>query len=444
MNKDEDKWIKNLRDKMEDYSEPLPAGLWEQLEGDLAQPKVIPFWKRWSSVAAAAVLVLAVSSLVFWKFKTPVEGPANMQTLNLAEKGMNESLPQSVDVVSAGVDESKELLLAEADNHAEKGFMERVERRMRKAAGEVLAATITESYEAMAVAEGAEVADVVNVLNDEQESDPTEKSDKEEQQRNRLENDRQIWKRNASYLADTRKKKTAEQRIQLGVLAGGMPYASAKEFGGMSRFSSRYAAVSSKDYPMNSSGNKLTAYNKVLFNNQHDRAKTQVKHRLPISVAASVKWHFHKDWALETGLSYTYLQSELHSGSNLYLEDTQKLHYLGIPLKLHRNIWNNSILSLYASAGGMVEKCVSGTLESTYVADNDVHEKESVSLHVHRLQWSVAASVGAQVNFTRALSLFVEPGVAYYFDDRSKVETIRKEHPCNFDLRFGLRFELSK
>jgi len=44
------------------------------------------------------------------------------------------------------------------------------------------------------------------------------------------------------------------------------------------------------------------------------------------------------------------------------------------------------------------------------------------------------------VNFTKHLGLYAEPGIAYYFDDGSQIETIRKEHPFNFNLQFGLRF----
>ena len=43
---------------MEDYSEPLPDGLWDKLETELEEqnkPKVIPLWRRWQ--AAAAVLI---------------------------------------------------------------------------------------------------------------------------------------------------------------------------------------------------------------------------------------------------------------------------------------------------------------------------------------------------------------------------------------------------
>ena len=41
--KEKDKWIKNFRTRMEGYSEPAPADLWEQLEKELdTVPKVIP------------------------------------------------------------------------------------------------------------------------------------------------------------------------------------------------------------------------------------------------------------------------------------------------------------------------------------------------------------------------------------------------------------------
>ena len=113
---------------------------------------------------------------------------------------------------------------------------------------------------------------------------------------------------------------------------------------------------------------------------------------------------------------------------------------MGIPIKIHRNIWQNSTFSFYASAGGMIEKCVSGSLETIYVTDNDQREVENHSVNEHPLQWSLTAAVGGQVNLLRHIGLFVEPGIAYYFDDNSLLETIRKEHPFNFNLQFGLRF----
>lgn len=34
--KEDDKWVENLRNKLEDYSEPLPDALWERLEEELS------------------------------------------------------------------------------------------------------------------------------------------------------------------------------------------------------------------------------------------------------------------------------------------------------------------------------------------------------------------------------------------------------------------------
>lgn len=136
------------------------------------------------------------------------------------------------------------------------------------------------------------------------------------------------------------------------------------------------------------------------------------------------------------------LSSDLHSGSNSYLEEEQKLHYVGIPLKVHRSIWDSRWLSFYASAGGMVEKCVSGGVDVVYVNGTSNRNMEHNSLDVDPLQWSVSAAAGVQVNFTKNIGLYAEPGIAYYFDDGSEVETIRKEHPFNFNLQVGLRFSI--
>ena len=91
-----------------------------------------------------------------------------------------------------------------------------------------------------------------------------------------------------------------------------------------------------------------------------------------------------------------------------------------------------------------MEKCVSGNLETVTVTNGGNRTSENTSLDVDPLQWSVTAAAGAQVNFTSRFGLYLEPGIAYYFDDYSGVETIRKEHPINFNLQLGLRFNLTK
>lgn len=58
---------------------------------------------------------------------------------------------------------------------------------------------------------------------------------------------------------------------------------------------------------------------------------------------------------------YTYLYSDLYFGKgNNSVE--QKLHYLGIPLRVNWNFVDTRKFSVYLSAGGAIEKCVYGKL----------------------------------------------------------------------------------
>lgn len=66
--KEDEKWIKAFKDKLEDYSEPMPASGWERLERELmpvTEKRIYPY-RRWAVAAAAVVLVLTtVVSLYF-------------------------------------------------------------------------------------------------------------------------------------------------------------------------------------------------------------------------------------------------------------------------------------------------------------------------------------------------------------------------------------------
>ena len=88
-----------MRKQLEDYSEPLPTGLWESIEKDLnqssVQPKVIPLWRRWQTVAAAIVAVLVVSSTVVWLWRTDDESLTECAPLvadGLPSEPMDDSL----------------------------------------------------------------------------------------------------------------------------------------------------------------------------------------------------------------------------------------------------------------------------------------------------------------------------------------------------------------
>ena len=71
-------WMRKIKERLDDYSEPLPVSGWERLEKDLSDSKppvagrrrIIPF-RRWA-VAAAAALLVAVSSVSVWLLPKPL------------------------------------------------------------------------------------------------------------------------------------------------------------------------------------------------------------------------------------------------------------------------------------------------------------------------------------------------------------------------------------
>lgn len=150
-----------------------------------------------------------------------------------------------------------------------------------------------------------------------------------------------------------------------------------------------------------------------------------MKHHQPISFGLSVRKSLAKGFSVETGLTYTLLSSDAKFADSDQKTE-QKLHYLGIPLKANWNFLDKKLFTLYVSGGGMIEKCVYGKLGT---------EKETVK----PLQFSVSGAVGAQLNATKRVGIYVEPGVAYFFDDGSDVQTIRKENPFNFNIQAGIR-----
>ena len=438
MNELKDKWINDIRNRMEDYSEPLPAGLWEKIDSEISAPKVIPLWKRWQSVAAAAVVVIAISTLSVWYWGNDQSiKDANLAVVTEVER--SENIEPLSKLVEDGVIKTPETNGQIAVNTV---VPEKSESVYEEVLPENEVKTFV-SFEKLAVDNTEENNEVKK--EDKEISEAEENVQSKEKRINMMKADRETLKRNASYVAMAGdKRKSGRNNVELGIMAGNIPYSSSSSFSGMSRLAMVPKSISSVNNSVVSDISDASAtYSQMLFSNMDKETYTDVKHHIPVTIGASVKWNINDKWALESGLNYTYLYSELRSGANSYVEDKQKLHYVGIPLKVQRSIWNNSIFSLYASAGGMMEKCVSGSVETVYVDGNTKKNYESEDLSVKPLQFSVLASLGVQANFNKYFSLYLEPGMIYYFDDNTDILTIRKDKPFNFNLQLGLRFNIN-
>ncbi len=179
--------------------------------------------------------------------------------------------------------------------------------------------------------------------------------------------------------------------------------------------------------------------------NQGKSVKTEYKHRLPVRVGFNVAYRLTDRLSVESGVSYTRLSSDMKDGTkNNYSSSSQKLDYIGVPLNVKYRAFGYRRLSVYASAGLLTEKCVSGKTTHEYVISGEKKKHEAEDVAAKPWQLSVNAALGAQFDVLRNVGVYVEPGVSYYFDDRSPLSTIYKEKPLNFNLNLGVRYTIGK
>ena len=179
--------------------------------------------------------------------------------------------------------------------------------------------------------------------------------------------------------------------------------------------------------------------------NRDVETKTEYEHHLPIRIGLSVAYALTDRLSIGTGLTYTRLSSDIKDASmESNYSGEQRLHYVGIPVNVSYKVASSRWISLYGTAGVLAEKCVSGTTDEGYVENNTMKYTNTQDISSKPLQMSVNAGVGIQFDIIDNVGIYAEPGLSYYFDDGSALQTIYKEKPLNFNLNVGVRFKLSK
>lgn len=148
------------------------------------------------------------------------------------------------------------------------------------------------------------------------------------------------------------------------------------------------------------------------------------RHHQPLSFGLSVRKEFAYGLSLESGVNYTLLWSDvsMQSGGE---DVSQKLHFIGVPLRLNWQFLETGRFSMYVGAGGMLEKCVSAKFGTKSVDEPKV-------------QWSVAGAVGAQYRLGNYVGLYFEPEVSHYFTETT-LRTSRTDSSLSLTLRLGVR-----
>ena len=197
-------------------------------------------------------------------------------------------------------------------------------------------------------------------------------------------------------------------------------------------------SVSNSPYGMVSDEFRVGSLDFLAESNPRD---VRYDHSRPIKVGLSLKYNIDNHWSLSSGLTYSYLRSSFdYSEGKAFGSGVQKLHYVGLPLAASYNVVSAKKLKVYLTAGGEMQKLVSG--KATMDGVNIPEEDKKHDIKEGGMQWSLNAAIGAEYNFVDNFGIYIEPGVSHYIDNHSSVENFYKHKPTNFSLNVGLRLSI--
>lgn len=421
-----EEWLKHIHDKMSNFEVDEPEGLWDDLQRNAVAPvpgmsrRVMPLWIK-RAAGIAAMLAIAVTTVVLITRNDDLSTDQITQAAGTSSGNAENKLLSSTyiepDLCSSPAVQSAEDESSDAPADMSIGITpesvvgsDDYDSVEQKNSGEVAGNTAGQSTAEESKPAGRPVPRV----NDDKSSD-------------RVYGNRRM--------SVTKRREANPGRLTLGVFTSGSPNSSKSRL----EYTGTVAGVLGAD---KASWEDNPMLGILLFNQGHD-VVTEVKHRLPVRTGLSFAYRINDRLSIESGLLYTLLTSDLKYGSEShYIAWQQKLHYIGVPVNARYRVLSWRAFDLYASAGVLAEKCVSGKVERDFGLDNHTTQSENEDVTVKPLQWSVNASAGLQFNITRAIGLYAEPGVSCYIDNGSPVETIYNERPFNFNLNVGLRFTL--
>ena len=441
-------FAEQMRQRLGNAEADVPEGLWDAIEQKLdAQPTAAPqmtiaktprrvVLRRWA--VAASVAIVAGAGL-WWYAHDDDTLPGGAKALGVVAYDNAEvkpSVPKGAD--RTGLSENSNL--SEGSNSLNGSNATMVARYMsRRADGgaDMVAMADNDSKAIVAQAFTDErsngVASSKNVTD--QEAKPEAKREQKEESkvaaRSMMNGRAQTTEMRRSVTTAMRRSAATEEQLSRRAGNGGSKWKfGVGTSGNMTRYSSTNGImpVRYSDVAMAQGSSNAYFSAEPL---QRD-CKETTKHNMPVSFGATVSYDLNDRLALTSGLVYTLATSSFeHGTSSNASKDEQTLHYVGIPLTASYTIWGNSWLKTYVNAGGQADFNVSAKVET---------EGHTTDIDKDRAQLSVGAAAGVQLNVIKQMGVYVEPGMRYYFDNGSNVQTVFKEHPCNFSLQMGLRW----
>ena len=439
-------WTSKLQEQLADYLEPVSHDLWAGIEQSLAhsetvkKPRIV-YFKRWSA-AAAAVALLGIGGSYVYLHQEDVE-KGNLQ---LASHAVSPSHVVSADLQSTA---SSVAVNQGSPSHA-------VSADLQSAASSIAVNQGSPSHVVSAdLQSAASQSKMGNALEEENENEisllaenyePAEPVS--EDKATDSSTDHKVLTRStdnhaAAYASQSyhfeKDKEIAGWSMQLYAenLTPSLGGVNSDASGGYNDFSYGTMAEPMPGVIPDPAVGGIYGEEYLLASYKAIQRKQQVnaKHHAPVSVGLQVAFGIAPRLSLSTGLVYTRTSSDFYPyapGSSYNVH--QVLHYVGIPVGLNYEFWQSGGFHAYVMAGA----------EADYNVKNDTDEEgvKKEDAKRDRVQFSGKASLGAQYDITPKVGLYIEPGAKYYFDNGSHVENTFKDKKLNFNLQFGLRFNL--
>lgn len=232
-------------------------------------------------------------------------------------------------------------------------------------------------------------------------------------------------------------KNQSKKPWMLSLLAGNTSGGSTEQFPGYANLDGSSMNIGDMWLASEDGENALA---EVLLANQNEEVKARVRHKVPVTFGLSMYYSLSKRWGIGIGLNYTKLSSELRTGSNeSFIKSDQAIHYIGVPIQVNYNVIQKGVFTGYVAGGVIVEKPISGSVTTKYIVNNEVKEESREGLDTKPIQFSVNTALGLQMKVAKKIGIYAEPGIGYHFKDDSSLNTIYKEKPFNFNVKFGIR-----
>ena len=459
-------WTSKLRDQMTDYQEPVKHDLWAGIAQSLAQnqpvagenrvpenhpvkrvekePKArVVTLKRWSAAAAAVALLGIGGSYVYLHQEDVEQGNAQLASLASSEaSSASSAASSSLSAASSSLSAASSSLSASSSSHSKQVPLLAADNKSadsmsRQKAASSAASLLSSDYASVPVQSAAPMNDegetMVAVASDEVPLVASKYKSAESAQSQAEPNSSSSYhfSRNSDVAGVSMKLYAENLGAGMGNVNSGSNIANRYSDSGV------MADPMPGVYPDPSVGGSndvdylMAAAYKALQKSPQGKAK----HHAPVSVGMQIAFGVAPRLSLSTGVVYTRTSSDFYPyAPNNDYNVHQVLHYVGIPVGLNYELWRSGGFHAYVMAGA----------EAAYNVKNDTDEDGTKKQDAKRdkVQFSGKASLGAQYDISPSVGLYIEPGAKYYFDNGSDIENTFKDKKLNFNLQFGLRFNL--